>query len=142
MTYRYLPSFGIRLLQLVILGESFARGLSMILSQDAVLSITDITNSAPMPVWGALFIAFAVLGFFGEALMSGTSPTFGNGSNPRAWPSFVAHAGLMILYLTIGVAYTHAVARGELHLASAPAAMAVFAFTHWLFARRRKHHAS
>uniref|UniRef100_A0AAU8GMJ5 Membrane protein n=1 Tax=Mycobacterium phage Stink TaxID=3136630 RepID=A0AAU8GMJ5_9VIRU len=142
MTYRYLPPFGIRVLQLVILIESFLRGFSYVAAPHGVLATTDLIHSAPMSVWGALFMGFAVLGLFGEALMSGTSPSFGNGANPRAWPSFVAHAGLMILYITIAVAYAGAVVDGELGLASAPPAMAVFAFTHWLFARRRKYHAS
>lgn len=142
MTYRYLPSFGLRVLQLVILLESLIRGIAYIVSPVGVPSATDITASAPLNVWGVAFATFAVLGFFGEALMSGTNPDVGRGGNPRAWPSFIAHAGLMILYLTMFVAYGGAVINGDLGLAAAPGAMLTFAFLHWLFARRRKHHAT
>ncbi|AGK87508.1 minor tail protein [Mycobacterium phage HINdeR] len=143
MTYRYLPSFGLRVLQLVILLESLIRGIAYIVSPIGVPSATDITASAPLGVWGVAFTAFAVLGFFGEALMSGTSPDIrSGGGNPRAWPSFIAHAGLMILYLTMFVGYGGAVIDGDLALAAAPGAMLTFAFLHWLFARRRKHHAT
>ncbi|AHJ88689.1 minor tail protein [Mycobacterium phage RhynO] len=139
MTYRYAPPFGLRILQIVILFEALLRGLALILAKEGVLSTTDITHAAPMQVWGAIFIGFATIGLFGEALMSGTRLDNING-NPRAWPSFIAHAGLMVLYVTLSLAYANAVVNGELSLASAPAAMMVFAFIHWLFARRRKTH--
>ncbi|APC43181.1 minor tail protein [Mycobacterium phage Phaded] len=141
MTYRYAPPFGLRVLQLVILAEAMTRGLALILSKEQVLATTDITNAAPMQVWGVIFISFSLLGFFGEALMSGiNSVDSPAGSDSRAWPSFIAHAGLMILYLTLCLAYGNAVLDGELSLASAPAAMVVIAYIHWLFARRRKSH--
>lgn len=142
MTYRYLPSFGLRLLQIVVLLESLSRGLSyLVVPREGSIVLTDVEASAPMQVWGVAFISLAVLGFFGEALMSGTSPEAG-GNNPRAWPSFVAHAGLWILYLTMAVAYADAAIHGRAVLAQASVAMLVFSFTHWLFARRRKHHAA
>ncbi|AMO43999.1 minor tail protein [Mycobacterium phage Bactobuster] len=140
MTYRYAPPFGLKVLQLVILTEAMCRGLAFILSKEAVLATTDITNAAPMQVWGAVFIGFAMLGFFGEALMSGIGAIDSTGSDARAWPSFISHAGLMILYMTLGLAYANAVVDGESSLAAAPAAMVVIAYIHWLFARRRKSH--
>ncbi|AGS82714.1 hypothetical protein ANNAL29_33 [Mycobacterium phage AnnaL29] len=140
MTYRYTPPFGLRILQLVILAEAVARGVAYILTPQVVLSTTDIVNSAPIQVWGSIFIFFGVMGFFGEALMSGVQTIDATGSNVRAWPSFIAHAGLMILYATLSLAYFNAVFDGELSLSSAPAAMVVFAYIHWLFARRRKSH--
>ncbi|ASR86484.1 minor tail protein [Mycobacterium phage Changeling] len=140
MTYRYTPPFGLKILQLVILAEAVARGLAYILTPQVVLSTTDITNSAPIQVWGSIFIFFGVMGFFGEALMSGIGSIDSTGSNPRAWPSFIAHAGLMIMYATLSLAYIGAVVDGELGLSSAPAAMVVFGYVHWLFARRRKSH--
>ncbi|AZS08234.1 hypothetical protein PBI_IRONMAN_32 [Mycobacterium phage IronMan] len=141
MTYRYAPPFGLRVLQLVILTEAMCRGLSLILAKEQVLATTDITNAASMQVWGAVFISFSLLGFFGEALMSGIGGVDSQASSDaRAWPSFIAHAGLMILYVTLGLAYANAVYDGELSLASAPAAMVVIAYIHWLFARRRKSH--
>ncbi|AFF28328.1 minor tail protein [Mycobacterium phage Twister] len=141
MTYRYTPPFGLRLLQLVILFEALFRGLTYVVRPDTVMATTDVTKSAPMEVWGAIFILFAVVGFFGEALMSGV-PINQDNANGRAWPSFIAHAGLMIMYLTLSLAYADAVISGEFGLASAPVAMLVLAFIHWLFARRRKAHAT
>ncbi|QLF84433.1 hypothetical protein SEA_TOPANGA_30 [Mycobacterium phage Topanga] len=138
MTYRYAPPFGLRMLQIVVLLEALARGISLILTQQTVLAATDVAKSAPLYVWGAVFVAFATLGLFGEALMSGTVVDY-NRPNPRAWPSFIAHAGLMILYAALFAAYAMAVADGSAAVASAPAAMVVFAYIHWLFARRRKH---
>lgn len=72
--------------------------------------------------------------------MSGIQTIDATGSNVRAWPSFIAHSGLMVLYASLFLAYANAVIDGELSLASAPGAMTVFAFIHWLFARRRKSH--
>jgi hypothetical protein len=138
MTYRYTPPFGLRILQIVILLESLFRGIAYIVTPQVVLSTTDIVKSAPIQFWGAVFVAFAVLGLFGEALMSGV-PLSSTQSNPRAWPSFLAHSGLMILYTSLTLAYASAVVDGELSLAAAPAAVLVFGYIHWLFARRRKH---
>jgi hypothetical protein len=143
MTYRYLPSFGLRVLQIVILIESLFRGVSYLTVPKAgTIILTDIEQSAPMQVWGIAFISFAVLGIYGEALMSGTNANPYTGGNPRAWPSFVAHSGLMILYGTMVLAYADASFNGRPVLAQAAAAMAVFAYVHWLFARRRKTHAT
>ncbi|QXN73869.1 membrane protein [Mycobacterium phage Eaglepride] len=141
MTYRYTPPFGLRLLQLVILLEAMFRGFTYIVRPDTVMATTDVTKSAPMEVWGVIFVVFAIIGLFGEALMSGV-PIDQESANGRAWPAFIAHAGLMIMYLTLSLAYTDAVFSGEFGLASAPVAMLVFAFIHWLFARRRKAHAT
>ncbi|AVO22430.1 hypothetical protein SEA_POOMPHA_29 [Mycobacterium phage Poompha] len=141
MTYRYTPPFGLRVLQIVVLLEALARGISMILTPSVVVATTDVAASAPLWVWGGIFCAFATVGLFGEALMSGTSVS-GSKPNPRAWPSFIAHAGLMILYATLCLAYINAIVEGQTVVASAPAAMVVFGYTHWLFARRRKSHAT
>ncbi|AMS01026.1 minor tail protein [Mycobacterium phage ArcherNM] len=140
MTYRYTPPFGLRILQIVILIESLTRGIAYIVTPQVVLSETDIVNSAPIQVWGSIFIAFAVLGLFGEALMSGVTKVDSSGGNPRAWPSFIAHSGLMVLYAALSLAYASAVLDGELTLSSAPGAVLVFGYIHWLFARRRKSH--
>ncbi|BBX09505.1 hypothetical protein [Mycolicibacterium aichiense] len=139
MTYRYTPPFGIRVLQIVILCEAILRGIAFILTPQVTLATTDIVASAPIQVWGAGFITFAVVGLFGEALMSGV-PLSANDSSARAWPSFVAHSGLMILYSAMTLAYVAAVFDGEHALSTAPGAMAVFAYVHWLFARRKKSH--
>lgn len=142
MTYRYLPSFGLRILQVVILFESLFRGVFYLnVPREGTIALTEIEASAPMEVWGIAFVSFATLGLFGEALMSGTSAGLHGKGNPRAWPSFVAHAGLMILYLTLALAYAQAAFDGRAVLAQAALAMVVFCYLHWLYARRRKHHA-
>lgn len=138
MTYRLIPPFGLRLLQIVVLVEAITRGIAYVTLPNSVLADTDVVNSAPLWVWGSVFIAFGVLGLFGEALLSGV-PIDRNGT-PRAWPSFIAHTGLMALYATLGLAYASAAVAGETYLASAPGAVIGFAFVHWLFARRRKSH--
>ncbi|QBP31053.1 membrane protein [Mycobacterium phage Refuge] len=141
MTYRYAPQYGVKILQLVVLVEALIRGLAYVLTpQVSLLVATDITESAPVYTWGAAFLFFSVLGLFGEALMSGANVA--PGGTPRAWPSFIAHAGLMILYATLTLAYANAVFNGQDNLASAPAAVAAFAYVHWMFARKRSGHVS
>jgi hypothetical protein len=140
MTYRYAPLLGLRVLQVVVLVEAIARGLAYILTPHTVLGRTDIVNSAPIEVWGTIFIIFGLAGLLGEVLMSGYSPASGIGANPRAWPSFLAHSGLMIMYFTLSLAYLEAAVDGDPSLSSSPAAMLVFAYVHWLFARRRGSH--
>ena len=143
MTYRYLPSFGLRVLQIVLLLESILRGVAYLaIPREGTILLTDLEASAPMQAWGVAFASFAILGLFGEALMSGTTPSIDGGGNPRAWPSFISHAGLMILYSTLALAYAQASLHGRPILSQAAFVMVVLAFSHWLFARRRKHHAA
>ncbi|AQP31023.1 minor tail protein [Mycobacterium phage Tinybot] len=145
MTFRYVPAWGLRGLQLAVLMEAGLRGLMYLLLPSLPLSaasLTELERSAPLPVWGAIFIAAAVVGLFGEALMSGTEPWMLSGrGNPRAWPSFVAHAALMILYITLAMAYGASLyASNAAHFAIIPYDLLLLAYLHWLFARRRKSH--
>ncbi|QHB38059.1 minor tail protein [Mycobacterium phage Noelle] len=144
MTFRYVPAYGLRVIQLVVLFEAVFRGLMyLLMPAGSSESLTQLEKSAPLAVWGAIFIAAAMIGLFGEALMSGTENYIGTSSqnNPRAWPSFAAHAGLMILYVTLALGYGMALYEaGAAHFAIIPYDLLLIAYLHWLFARRRKTH--
>ncbi|QKO03125.1 hypothetical protein SEA_SCAMP_29 [Mycobacterium phage Scamp] len=146
MTFRYVPAWGLRGLQLAVLFEAAMRGLMYLLMPQMALSsdsLTELERSAPLYVWGLVFVAAAVFGLFGETLMSGTENYLGSSSqnNPRAWPSFVAHAALMILYVTLALAYGASLYdAGAAHFAIIPYDLLMIAYLHWLFARRRKSH--
>ena len=142
MTYRYVPSFGLRIIQFTLLLESIVRGLMYLTMPDQPgAPLTELEQSAPLATWGVIFITFSVVGLFGEALMSGTEEHLNSGVNPRAWPSFVAHAGLMILYVTLTLAASATIIdRGMGYYAVVPYDLLMLAYLHWLFARRRKSH--
>lgn len=143
MTYRFVPAFGLRLIQLIILVKSILRGIMYLAVQPNVaVELTPLEQTAPLAVWGTIFITFGVLGLFGEALMSGCEIThMRSQGNIRAWPSFIAHASLTILYITLAVAYSASVYRHNItSMALTPFDMLMLAYLHWLFARRRKSH--
>ncbi|AOT24686.1 minor tail protein [Mycobacterium phage Stasia] len=127
-----------------MLFEAVFRGLMYLLMPDrSTTALTQLENSAPLAVWGVVFITAAVVGLFGEALMSGTEAYNGTSSqsNPRAWPSFIAHAALMILYVTLALGYGMSLYDAEAaHFAIIPYDLLLIAYLHWLFARRRKTH--
>lgn len=142
MTYRYTPTFALRIIQLVILFEAIMRGLMyLLIDKQTTQELSALEQSAPLAVWGGVFIAFGVLGLFGEALMSGTEAYMGSRGNPRAWASFMAHASLMILYVTLSLAYTASITeKGLAFMALVPYDLLMLAYLHWMFARRRKSH--
>lgn len=142
MTYRFVPSFGLRVIQIALLIEGIVRGLMYLTMPDQPgAPLTELEQSAPLATWGVIFITFSVIGIFGEALMSGTEQYLNSEGNPRAWPSFVAHSGLMILYISLTLASTVAIInRGMGYYAVVPYDLILLAYLHWLFARRRKSH--
>ncbi|ATN87949.1 minor tail protein [Mycobacterium phage Cerulean] len=146
MTFRYVPAWGLRGLQFAVLVEASLRGLMYMLMPHVGLSsssLTELERSAPLYVWGLIFIAASVFGLFGETLMSGTENYMGSSSqnNPRAWPSFISHAALMILYVTLALAYGASLYDANAaHFAIIPYDLLMIAYLHWLFARRRKSH--
>ncbi|AEJ94516.1 minor tail protein [Mycobacterium phage Achebe] len=146
MTFRYVPAYGLRVIQLAVLFEAIVRGLMyLFMPAGSSASLTQLENSAPLTVWGAVFITAAVFGLFGETLMSGTESYMGSSShnNPRAWPSFIAHASLMILYVALAFGYGTALYQADAaHFAIIPYDLLLIAYLHWLFARRRKSHVS
>lgn len=142
MTYRYLPNFALRAIQIALLIEAIVRGLMYLLSpEQPAIKLTDLENSAPLYVWGWLFVSCAVVGLFGEALMSGTTADYSSTYDPRAWPSFLAHSGLMVLYgaLTVASAVT-LVKMGLFNWGVIPYDLGMLGFLHWMYARRRRGH--
>ena len=85
MTYRYVSDIALRVGQIALLGEAVIRGLNYIMAPAGqVAAMNVVEQSAPLWAWGALFIGLGVLGWFGEALMSGTEPYRGDRAHPRA----------------------------------------------------------
>lgn len=138
MTYKFVSDTALRVGQFALLIEAVVRGLNYLVtpprSSDA---LSQLEQSAPLWIWGYIFIVLGVLGLFGEALLSGTDS---NGSyNPRAWPSFLAHGALMFLFAAIAVGTIVGIAQREpFYGFVAPYDLMAFAIGHWIFARRRK----
>ncbi|AXH48806.1 minor tail protein [Mycobacterium phage Steamy] len=139
MTYRFVPNFALRVVQIALLVEAIIRGLNyMATPSDYSPIYSAAEQSAPLWVWGWLFITAGVLGLAGEAWMSS------NGSslawNYRAWPSFVSHIGLMSLFVAFALSSgAGVISREPLYGFISPADFMFFAVAHWAFARRRKH---
>ncbi|MDP7729478.1 hypothetical protein [Mycobacterium sp. TY813] len=75
MTYRYVSDRALRYGQIALLGEAVARGLNYIMAPPGQFAaMNQVEDSAPLWAWGIIFISLGVLGWFGEALMSGTEP--------------------------------------------------------------------
>lgn len=138
MTYRFIRPFGLKLLQYVFLLEALIRGIIYMVDQRVIVGIEAVQHSAPLEVWGAAIAAFAVLAIYGEALMSGCVGDNETQLSARAWPSFIGHGALCILYVTLGLATIVSIAQGERTLSDVPASLAAIAYVHWLYARRRK----
>lgn len=102
MTYRFVSNTALRIGQIALLGEAVIRGMNYILTPpEEIPAMNSVEASAPLWMWGGLFVGLGVLGWFGEALMSGTEHVVGD--NPRAWPSFLAHSALMCTYLAMAL---------------------------------------
>lgn len=140
MTYRYLPNYALRMIQMVLLFEAIIRGVIYIVARHQLIpELAVITRSAPLAVWGTAFVAFGTLGLFGEALLSGTPEATSTEYTPRALPSFLAHAGLMTLYAAWTLAtFAAMLPPPTVPWASMPYDLAMLSLLNWLYARRRK----
>lgn len=141
VTYRYVSDTALRVAQIFLLLEAVVRGLNYLASPPgSSITLNQLELTAPLWVWGWLFITLGAIGLFGEALMSGTKAPLGQIYNPRAWPSFFAHSALMFTFITCSVATIVAVAQREPFYGFVGAYdLFAFAVGHWVFARRRKH---
>ncbi|QJD50333.1 minor tail protein [Mycobacterium phage MarkPhew] len=139
MTYRFVPNFALRIVQQALLVEAIVRGFNYMSTPDASSALyTELEQSAPLGVWGALFITCGVVGLFGEAWLSynGSSLQWSH----RAWPTFIAHVGLLALFLAFAVSSLLGVlSREPIYGYVTPYDFAFFALGHWAYARRRKH---
>lgn len=141
MTYRYVSPIGLRIGQIALLVEAIVRGINYIRVPPAArnpILVNVVEASAPVWVWGTLFITLGVVGLYGEAWLSGTETSPGQ-YNPRAWPSFIAHSALMCAYIGIALGATLLVARqhpgyGWLD----PYDLYGLALANWIFARLRR----
>lgn len=138
MTYRYVSNRALRYGQIALLGEAVARGLNYIMAPAGQFTaMNQVEASAPLWAWGFIFIGLGVLGWFGEALMSGTEP--GRGPNPRAWVPFLAHLALLCVYAAMTIGSAVAVMQqhpryGWLNTYD----LLGMAVANWIFARRRR----
>lgn len=141
MTYRYVTEAALKVGQIALLGEAIVRGLNYILAPPTeFVAMNTVQDSAPLWVWGILFISLGVAGWFGEALMSGTEPY--HGQNPRAWPSFLAHTALMCTYLSIAIgAFVAVVQQHPRYGWLSVYDLLGMAVANWIFARRRRRYA-
>lgn len=138
MTYRYVPQPLYRVGQIGLLLEALVRGINaLVLGSPHTQTQAVAALSAPVYVWGIIGIVLAVLGLGGEVLMDKSK------SDHRAWPSFLAHSGLLFVYAGLALAAGFAVPQGgESTFGTgivSPADFALLAVWHWIFARRRKH---
>jgi len=124
--------------QIALLGEAVARGLNYIMAPAGQFTaMNQVEASAPLWGWGSIFISLGVLGWFGEALMSGTEPS--RGHNPRAWVPFLAHLALLCVYAAMTIGSAVAVMQqhpryGWLNTYD----LLGMAVANWIFARRRR----
>lgn len=138
MTYRFVDERALRYGQIALLGEAVARGLNYIMAPPGQFAaMNQVEGSAPLWVWRTVFISLGVLGWFGEALMSGTEPV--RGPNPRAWLSFIAHLALLCVYAAMTLGSFVAVMQqhpryGWLNTYD----LLGMAVANWIFARRRR----
>lgn len=140
MTYRLVPDYALRVAQFFLLLEAIVRGLNYLATpQGSSAALTQIELTAPLWVWGALFITLGAIGLYGEALMSGTRAPGGQLYNPRAWPSFFAHSALMFTFIAWAVASLVSVSeRQPFYGFVGSYDLFAFAVGHWVFARRRR----
>lgn len=136
MTYRYISNAALKVGQIALLGEAVIRGVNYITApMTEIATMNRVEDSAPLWVWGVVFISLGVAGWFGEALMSGTERYE---QNPRAWPSFIVHSALMCIYLAITIGAAVAVIQqhpryGWLGVYD----LLGMCVANWIFARRR-----
>lgn len=140
MTYRFVSDSALRVVQVGILTEAVVRGLNYIAtpSQELSLLYDAADKSMPLWCWGLIFILFGVTGLLGELWMStnGTSVQWSH----RAWPSYLAHTGLMVLFGAFAFsAAAGVIARDGFYGFVTPYDFLFFAIAHWAYARRRKH---
>lgn len=142
MTYRYVSDSALRVGQIALLGEAVVRGLNyMRTPAGQIAAMNTVEESAPLYVWGALFIGLGVAGWLGEALMAGVTPAH-HGPTRRAWLSFLAHTALMCIYLAMTFGSLVAVMQqhpgyGWLNTYD----LLGMCVANWIFARRRRHDA-
>lgn len=141
MTYRFVREISLAILQGLVLTEAVVRGLNYMATPAlATPAYSQLELSAPLYVWGIIWIGFGVLGIFGEAFMSGTTAPVGHEYNPRAWPSFLAHSGLAVLFFATSLsALVGVMEREPLYGFVVPFDLVVLGFVHLILARRRKH---
>lgn len=138
MTYRYVSDRALRVGQIALLGEAVVRGVNYVTAPAGQFAaMNQVEDSASLWAWGTVYISLGVLGWLGEALMSGTE--FLPGPNPRAWPSFLAHTALMCIYLALALGSFVAVMQqhpqyGWLNTYD----LLGGAVGNWIFARRRR----
>lgn len=135
MTYRYVPPFALRVLQLYVLSAAVVRGWNYLATPPrTTVAWSAMENSAPLWVWGLVFAFFGTLGAAGEVWME-----FGD-SRRKYLLSFNAHAALMCLYLGVGASAMAGIIDRAPPLFGfvTPYEMIGFGLLHWTFMRRRK----
>lgn len=123
----------LQLAQLVLLCVAVTRGLDYLITPaGSSAALSYIEQSAPLPVWGALFIAFGMTGLAGEWWMS-------FGESDRRWiASWTAHAGLAALYFTFAIgALLELFSREPFYGFRTACDWAILGFLHVVFIRRR-----
>lgn len=139
MTYRYVSNTALKVGQIALLGEAVIRGLNYKMAPaGGVAAMNTVEASAPLWAWGTLFIGLGVLGWFGEALLSGTEPDMRH-HNPRAWLSFIVHTALMCVYLAMTAGSFVAVMQQHPRYGWLTTYdLLGMAVANWIFARRRR----
>lgn len=145
MTYRFVDPDRLRAAQIVLLFLAVVWGLDYLITPDWAIApaMSVVEQAMPIPVWGAAFLTFGVLGLLGELWMElgRYRPPHHMRAFPesRWWVSYLSHAALLMLYATVGVGYAlELVVNSHIWGCRAPLMMWAIAFGHWVFMSRRK----
>ncbi|OCB43952.1 hypothetical protein A5721_22955 [Mycobacterium vulneris] len=134
MTWRLVHTDALQLVQLYVLAAAVVRGVDYLITPPGSSEVLNlIERAAPLWFWAVVFIAFGVLGLAGEWWMS-----FGVSTN-RWIASYIAHAGLVALYLAVGIgALSDVLDRNPPYGFRTPMEWIFIAVVHAIFVRRRE----
>ncbi|QFG10048.1 membrane protein [Mycobacterium phage IdentityCrisis] len=134
MTWRLVRTDTLQLVQLFVLTAAVVRGVDYLITPPGSSEVLNlIERAAPLWLWASVFIAFGLLGLAGEWWMS-----FGI-STHRWIASYIAHAGLVALYLAVGLgALSDVLDRNPPYGFRTPMEWMFIAAVHAIFVRRRE----
>lgn len=164
MTYKWVPESHLRFFQIFLQGVAVGWGVDYIITPaDKIGSALSVIERAfPLYVWGIFFIAAGSVGLLGELWLeycrrsdrrrllghtrrsSDNRPCVKQGrfmarQDVRGWPSYMAHAGLLALYSSLGLGYAlNLIVEWHLWGLRAPLLMWALACAHWIYMQRRR----
>lgn len=159
MTWQWVPDKHLRFYQLFVLTIAVVWGIDYLITPEWAIgtALSVIERAFPLYVWGVFFLSAGLLGFVGEAwleycrrLEKTARPWPGRrkrdrigdcltASENQGWLSYIAHAGLLALYASLGLGYLlNLIVEWHIWGLRAPVLMWGFAAAHWIFMNRRK----